>query len=124
MRQSSRNLTLIWGSVLILSIFLYCPQVSLATPPQEVKLEYDANSQTLAVSITHNSVFPSFHYIKTVEIKKNGKIVSTNTYGNQPSPETFIYKYTVPAADGETLEVTVRCSLYGSKTVKLIIAKQ
>src|SRR5512136_1592398 len=98
MRQSARNFTLLWSSVFILSIFLCYPQVSLATPPQDVKLEYDANSQTLVVSITHKSVFPGFHYIKTVEIKKDGKIVSTNTYENQPAPDIFTYKYKVPAA--------------------------
>jgi hypothetical protein len=124
MRQSARNLTLIWSSVFIVSIFLCYPQVSLANPPQEITLEYDANSQTLAVSITHKSISPGFHYIKTVVIRKNGMAVSTNTYENQPAPETFTYKYKVPAAEGETLEVTAVCSLYGSKTVNLMIAKK
>lgn len=124
MRQSTRNLTLIWSLVFILSIFLCYPQVSSANPPQEVKLEYDANSQTLSVSITHKSAFPGFHYIKTVEIKKDGKVVSTNTYENQPTPETFTYKYKRPAAEGETFEVTASCNLSGSKTVNLMIPKK
>lgn len=123
MTRSAKYVMLIWSAVLLVAACFY-PQVSLATPPQEVKLEYDANSQTLAVSITHKSVFPGFHYIKTVEIKKGGKVVSTNTYENQPAPETFAYKYMVPAAEGETLEVTAVCSMYGSKTVNLMIPKK
>jgi hypothetical protein len=123
MTRSAKYVMLILSAVLLAAICFY-PQVSFATPPQEVKLEYDANSQTLAVSITHKSAFPGFHYIKTVEIKKNGTVVSTNTYENQPAQDTFTYKYKVPAAEGETLEVTAACSLYGSKTVNLVIPKK
>ena len=124
MRQSAQNLLRIWGTVFIVSIFFCCPQISLANPPQEVKLEYDANFQTLVVTIAHKTISQGFHYIKTVEIKKGGKIVSTNTYVNQPAPETFTYKYPVPAAEGETLEVTAACSIYGSKKASLIIPKK
>jgi len=123
MIRSAKYVMLLWSAVLLVAICFY-PQVSLANPPQEVKVEYDANSQTLAVSITHKSFFPGFHYIKTVEIKKDGKVVSTNTYENQPAQDTFTYKYKVLAAEGETLEVTAACSMYGSKTVNLMIPKK
>ncbi|MEN6432427.1 MAG: hypothetical protein WA124_06265 [Smithella sp.] len=46
--------------ILVGVCFMY-PRTSLATPPQDLKLSYDAKSQTLAVTITHKSFFPSFH---------------------------------------------------------------
>jgi len=77
----------------------------------------------LTVTITHKSPFPNSHYIKIVEIKKNGIVVSTNKYENQPDQTTFTYTYKVPAAAGETLEVKVSCSLFGSKTTNLTMEK-
>ena len=121
----------IFGAVLVFLMF-YCvyPPLTYATPPQDVKLAYDLNSQTLTVTITHyvyarsQTRYHYDHYIKSVEIKKNGIAVSTNTYDSQPDPETFAYNYKVSAAKGDTLEVTATCSIRGSnKTATLTIGK-
>jgi len=98
--------------------------MSFATSPQDVKLEYDASTQMLTVTITHPSSFPNYHYIKYVEIKKNGVDVMKNTYKNQPDQATFTYTYKVPAAKYEELEVTATCSLYGHKTVNMTVGKK
>ncbi|MGZ6209186.1 MAG: hypothetical protein ACXWL9_03450 [Syntrophales bacterium] len=125
MKRRASTLILAWKAVLVLSILccLY-PQMSFATSPQDVKLEYDASTQMLKVTITHPSSFPSYHYIKHVEIKKVGADVMKNTYENQPDMDTFTYTYKVPAAECETLQVTATCSLYGYKTVNLTIGKE
>lgn len=112
----------IYSMILFAACFMY-PQMSLANAPQDVKLSYDSQSQVLNVTITHKSPFPNYHYIKTVEIKKNGSVVSTNKYENQPDLATFIYSYQIPAAAGETLEATANCSLFGSKTTNLTVGK-
>jgi len=112
--------------ICILILFAVCfmyPQTSLANAPKDVKLSYDAQSQMLNVTITHKSPFPNFHYIKSVEIKKNGNVVSTGKYENQPDQVTFTYSYKVSATAGETLEATSSCSLFGSKTVNLTVGK-
>ena len=108
--------------ILVAVCFMY-PQMSFANAPQDMKLSYDSQSQMLTVTITHKSPFPNFHYIKIVEIKKNGNIVSTNKYKNQPDQATFAYSYNVPAKAGDTLEVKASCSMYGSKTVNLTAGK-
>jgi len=114
----------IFGAVLVfLMFFCVYPPFTYANPPQDVKLGYASNSKTLTVTITHESSFTDFHYIKSVEIKKNGIVVSTNTYDSQPGPVTFAYNYKVAAAKGDTLEVTATCSLSGSKTATLDIKK-
>jgi hypothetical protein len=98
--------------------------MSFANSPQDMKLEYDAGTQMLTVTITHPSSFPSYHYIKYVEIKKNGADAMKNTYENQPDMDTFSYTYKLPVAEGETLEVTATCSMYGYKTVNLTVGKK
>ena len=112
--------------IVILILFTVCftyPQTSLANAPQDVKLSYDSQSQMLTVTITHKSPFPGFHYIKHVEIYKNGNLLSDNKYDKQPDQATFSYSYKIPAAAGEKLEAKASCSLYGSKTVNLTVEK-
>ncbi len=109
-----------------LILFAFClmgPQTSFANSPQDVKLSYDSKSQMLAVTITHKSSSPNFHYIKSVEIKKNGNALSTNRYEKQPDVATFTYSYVVPVTAGDALEVTASCSLFGSGTTNLTIEK-
>ena len=124
MKRTKEISTFIFGMVLVfLMFYCVCPPLTYADPPQDVKLTYDSHSQTLTVTITHKSSFTGYHYIKSVEIKKNGIAVSTNTYDSQPDPETFTYKYKVSAAKGDTLEANAACSLFGSKTSILVVGK-
>ena len=124
MKRTREISTFIFGAVLVFLMF-YCvyPPLTYANPPQDVKLGYDSNSQTLTVTITNKSSFTSFHYIKFVEIKKNGIAVSTSTYDSQPNPVTFAYDYKISAAKGDTLEVTATCSTSGDKTATLAVGK-
>jgi len=124
MKKTKEISTFIFGAVLVFLMF-YCvyPPLTYANPPQDIKLGYDLNSQTLTVTITHKSSFTGFHYVKYVEIKKNGIGIITETYDSQPDPETFSYTYKVSAAKGDTLEVTATCNLSGNKTATLDVGK-
>jgi desulfoferrodoxin (superoxide reductase-like protein) len=121
-RQSVISTSIFSALVFILMIFFFHPQVSYAHAPQDVKIEYDSGSQTLAVTITHNSPFPSFHHIKTVEIKKNSAVINTVKYDTQPDKSPFIYTYKVEAVQGDKLEVTATCNLSGSKTATITVS--
>ena len=80
MKRNVRTIIMISGTVLfLLAVFSY-PQKSYANPPQSVTVSYDSGSQNLTVTISHKSSSTGFHYIKYVEIKKNGIVVSNNTY--------------------------------------------
>jgi desulfoferrodoxin (superoxide reductase-like protein) len=102
-------------------IFCFYPQASYANAPQDIKLEYNAITQNLAVTITHNSSSSGFHYIKYVEIKKNSVVLSTDKYNSQPAG-TFTYNYKVSAVAGDKLEVTASCNLFGSKTATITVS--
>jgi len=99
------------------------PTDASANPPKDVQLSYDAASKTLSARITHPSLAPTMHFIKQVEIKKNGAVVSNNLYKSQPDKDSFTYTYSVAAAPGDVIEMTGTCNIFGSKTVKLDIAK-
>lgn len=93
------------------------PFAASASPPSDIVLQYNSNTQTLSVTITHQTSSPTFHFIKYVEITKNGNMISSNTYESQPDKLTFTYTYKIVAVEGETFEVTGRCSIWGTKTV-------
>jgi flagellar basal body L-ring protein FlgH len=122
MKMDLKYMPLVWmGLALILAICLTNPSLAAAHAPKEVKLEMDTGMQNLNVTITHKSPFPNWHYVKLVQITKNGSIVSTNEYKNQPDKETFEYTYPVAVTAGDVIEVTVSCSITGSKSAKLVI---
>jgi hypothetical protein len=95
------------------------PAPGRAHSPKEVILTYDRAKQTLEVRITHPSQNPAAHYIKKVELKKNGQTISTTEYQSQPEKTTFVYSYPLDAAPGDVIEVKAACSYFGSKTEKL-----
>jgi hypothetical protein len=112
-------LTLIFLTLLLM-VFT---RPAAANAPRELVLSYDAAARTLTVRITHPSPFTSMHYVKTVEIKIDGKILLAEKYTSQPAPETFSYTYPVEPGAGNVLEVKAGCSLFGSRTEKLDLPK-
>jgi hypothetical protein len=109
-------------AVLFIFLFLcFSPQFSYATAPKSVNLIYDMNAQTLSVTIDHFTLSAGMHHIKYVEIKKNGVLISKNTYGTQPTGSIFTYTYGIPAAKGDVFEVTATCNFWGHKTSTLTV---
>jgi hypothetical protein len=106
-------------ALIALALFMGFPVAAGAHSPKEVVLSYDSAKHMLEVRITHSVKDPASHYIKKVEIKKNGKASSVTEYKSQPGPETFSYSYPLDAAPGDIIEATGTCSIFGSKTGKL-----
>lgn len=115
--------TLVLFTPLVLAALLCFTTSASAHAPQDIRLSYDAASMTLTVKIAHSSIAPTMHYIKHVEIRKNGAIVSSSLYESQPGKTDFTYTYTLPAAQGDVIEVTGTCNFFGSGTAKLDIEK-
>ena len=100
---------------------LVLPAQVFADPPQDVVLSYNLQTQTLTVTITHNSLFTGMHYVKQIEIKKNNEPVSKNDYKSQPDGTTFVYTYNIPAAENSVFDVTASCNIFGKKTATLTV---
>lgn len=101
----------------IAAVMIFPSPASAHAP--DLQLSYDAGSKNLTVTIIHRSPMPSQHYIKLVEVRKNGASAVRKEYTSQPADSPFVYTYTVQAADGDIITVTGVCSLFGSKTVEL-----
>jgi hypothetical protein len=60
--------------------------------------------------------------VEKIEIKKNADLYLTEDYTSQPTTSTFTYTYDVTAGDGDLLEVTAYCNLYGSITDQITVS--
>ena len=107
--------------IFFICVFCFAVKPSYATPPKSVDLAYDAKTQTLSVTINHFTLAKGMHYIKLVEIKKNGVSLSKNEYIAQPTDSVFTYTYKVQAVKGDILEVTASCNFWGHKTSTLTV---
>jgi thymidine kinase len=119
-KDGTRMFPLLFSMLIISTIFA---STASANPPKTVSAEYDLAAQKLTVKIDHSSFSPSMHYIKTVEVTKNGKVVLAQAYKNQPDKNPFEYSYDLPAAAGDVLEIKATCNMYGSKTISMTITK-
>ncbi len=122
-RRGRRRGAAVAGILLTSLLLIVWPFQAAAHPPKEVALTYDAAALKLTVRITHSASTSGPHYIKKVEIKKDGKTITATEYVSQPDPVTFSYTYPVDAGTGSVLEVTATCSIFGSKTEKLDMRK-
>ncbi len=110
-----------FGFFVVFLFVIFISSTVEATPPKSVTLEYNSSSHVLTVTIEHKSPFPTRHYIKNVTIKKNGEMVAPYTYTSQPDKTRFTYTYPVAAEQGDKLDVTAKCSLFGSKTEQIVV---
>ncbi|HQL00843.1 MAG TPA: hypothetical protein PK090_08720 [Smithellaceae bacterium] len=92
-----------------------------ADPPQEVALSYDNAAQVLTVSVTHKTLFSGLHYVKRIDIKKNGAPAGTFDFKSQPDKKTFSQSWPIEAKAGDTLTVTAECNLQGNTTATLVV---
>ena len=119
---SSKIAIMLFSVFVFFALIMVCPIAVYAHAPKEVTLVFNTEAQTLEVTIVHE-VSTTWHYINKVEIKKNGKSVSSNDYTSQPDKSKFVYSYKVQTVKGDVLEVTASCNIFGSKTVKLTVDK-
>lgn len=109
-----------WIAAFLLAGGVFAPVSSHATAPSLVEPVYDAATKVLSVKIRHWSLSDGLHYIKTVEVKVNGAVVSTTPYERQPATE-YTYTYPLTANPGDVIDVTAKCNLWGARTVGLTI---
>jgi hypothetical protein len=101
----------------LVMVFFTAP--AFAHGPANVNLKYDLKKQTLTVTVTH-SPYDASHFVKEIEIGKNGQSVGKYLY-NVQTGESATYTYPIAAQPGDVLEAKASCSRYGSKTGKTVV---
>jgi hypothetical protein len=83
--------------------FLVMP--ALAHAPSNITMSYNPDLHKLFVTVTHPTDDPATHYVRGVQVKLNGDVISDPLYKSQPGKNSFTYSYDVMANYGDTIWV-------------------
>lgn len=111
--RKSRRMLVVFGCSFFLLLSIVSFIVS-AHSPSNIELSYDIDTQILSIDISHSVADPNNHYIKEVEIEKNGEEYMNEQYTSQQSSSSFTDTYVITDADGDSLKVTGYCSISSS----------
>ena len=94
----------------------------IAHPPKNIEIKYNLEKDLVEVSIFHGSNNIEKHYINEIHLWVNGRKIVKQTYLTQFEGEKQFFKYIIPnLKNGDLIEVIAKCSVYGSKKVKVEI---
>jgi hypothetical protein len=81
----------------------------MAHAPSNISIGYNPDMHILSVTITHPVDDPKTHYIRGVQVKINGEVISDPTYKSQPGRNSFTYTYDVMANPEDSVWVIATC---------------
>ena len=93
---------------------------SFATPPAEIRLEYDVEQKVLKVDIDHISHNPHKHFIRKIEIYKNDEEPIIKRFAAQKS-EGISVEVALEAKEQDKIRVKAVCNQAGTLEGTLII---
>jgi len=85
-----------------------------AHAPSNITIVYNPDMHKLYVTVTHPVDDPATHYLKSVQVKLNGNVISDPPYTSQPGKTSPVYSYDVSANPGDIVWVTATCVKGGS----------
>ena len=85
----------------------------VAHSPQSMTLDYNWDTQTLSVTISHSVSDPNSHYIENITVYKNDVKVASEAYTSQGSTSGASDTFNIAAVDGDVLRVWANCSVSG-----------
>ena len=95
--------------------------------PSKVEIKYDAANNAINVYVKHSLKTspikdPTKHYVESIELKVNGKLITTNTFTKQETidGQSTVFN-NVDLKKGDKVSVKAECSIIGSKTSKIVI---
>jgi hypothetical protein len=106
-KQSKRTLVPFFLVLAAVLCFFMVPATAHA--PSNIAITYNPDMHRLSVTITHPVDDPKTHYIRGVQVKINGAVISDPPYKSQPGRNSFTYTYDVMANPGDTVWVVATC---------------
>jgi hypothetical protein len=99
---------------------------AFAHPPKEIKVDYDAKSSLLTITVVHsikNSQVsdPAKHFIKQITVEKNGAATLDAAYFYQQYEEGEVLIVKMPAKTGDKVKVAAFCKLAGQKEMEFTV---
>jgi hypothetical protein len=80
-----------------------------AHAPSNITIAYNPDMHRLSVTVTHPVDDPKTHYIRGVQVKINGEVISDPSYKSQPGRNSFTYTYDVMLNPEDSVWVVATC---------------
>ncbi len=106
------------------SIMITFSSLVFATPPSEIKLEYDQEKKILHMEFKHVSSDPRDHYLRRVFIYKNDVEVVKRQYTKQTNHQKLIDDVPIELRPGDVVRVLAICNEAGRKEETLVIPEK
>lgn len=93
-----------------------------AHPPRDISVQYSDSEKKLTVIVQHPSRNQKRHYVREVDILKNGKTIASKQFGNQLSRTNQISYFTIDdLKKGDEITIEAYCNMYGKldKAIKV-----
>jgi uncharacterized GH25 family protein len=98
------------------------PIMIFAHPAKKVEATYNQETGKIKVVATHNVSDPTTHYIKTITVTVDGKLVKTLNYTSQTDKNTQQDEVVIPEIKkGCTVVVNTVCNKFGTKATTITI---
>ena len=96
--------------ILMLTVIL-CVLIMPVTAhtPSNITITYNPDMHKLFVTVTHPVDDPKTHYVRGVQVKINGEVISDPLYKSQPGKNSFTYSYDVMANPEDAVWVIATC---------------
>jgi len=108
---------------LIFLVLFGFTSLAYAHPPSDIKITFDPASKILTAIILHNVSNPLNHYIKKVDVGKNGKEIIEHQISCQDNNESQTVEYLIPdAKNGDVISVEGYCSISGKLEKEITVS--
>lgn len=104
-----RLLTGLFPILLAAAFLLLLVLPATATAPSNITITYNPDMHRLFITVTHPTEDPNTHYIRGVQVKINGLVISDPAYKNQTGRTSFTKTYDVMANPGDAVWVVATC---------------
>lgn len=108
--------------ILTLFFLAFIPVFLMAHAPQKVVVTHKAETSTVKVVVTHSVNNVKTHFIESIVIKVDGKVVKTFTETEQENATSETVEVVLTGLKpGMKIEAEAKCNLMGSKKGKLTL---
>ncbi|MDD5432561.1 MAG: hypothetical protein PHO70_06225 [Candidatus Omnitrophica bacterium] len=98
----------------VLFILVFGFSLAFAHPPSDIIITFDPATKILKAVIMHDVLDPKNHFIKKVDVGKNGKEILSQQLSRQDNTDSQTVSYLIPDANiSDVLSVEAYCSISG-----------
>jgi hypothetical protein len=108
-QRCGRRMHTVFPVLVVVAFLILLVLPVTAHAPSDITIAYNPDMHRLSVTVTHPVDDPKTHYIRGVQVKINGEVISDPSYKSQPGRNSFTYPYDVMLNPEDSVWVVATC---------------